>query len=102
MKKFELTIQDDGTCTLADESGAEVGSYQTLDELSAALPDAVGVGPTEPTTEQIEGAPATEAAETLETESAEPVDGDKNYAQKKGMHPKTAPNIADYFKTDAK
>ena len=102
MKTFKLTINDDGTCSLADEAGAEVGTYQTLDELTTALPEAVGAGPTEPAAEQVEGVPATESGETIATETAEPSiapnDGEKKYASKKGTRPKTMPGMEDYFK----
>lgn len=102
MKTYTLTIEDDGTCSLADDAGSEVGKYQTLDELTAALPDAIGAGPAEPAAGQTEGAPETEAGETPGSETAEPstepIDGEKNYAQKKGMRPKATANLSDYFK----
>jgi hypothetical protein len=102
MKSYTITINDDGTCSLQDEAGKEIGTFDSLDALAAEIPAALNAEtPAEPDA-QTEG-PTAEEAETPEQEATEPneetapQEGETNYAQKKGMRPKQAATMEDYF-----
>lgn len=111
MKTFTVTINDDGTCAVTDDKGTEIGTFQSVEELTAGLAGIVGaetpVEPAEPqeepeTAEPAE-TPAQEAAEPPAGEEAlAPTDGETNYAQKKGMRPKKPADMNDYFSVPGK